>query len=76
MRMPFSPNCYKWKMLHYYLEKYSNLVYYDAVCKRLLTFGQSIPDYIESAFKVSHFLRSGSMLIYNSINKIITFFEK
>ena len=38
-------------MLHYYLEKYSNLVYYDAVCKRLLTFGQSVPDYIESAFK-------------------------
>ena len=50
---PFiSPSNLKWKLLHIYLEKYNDVVYYKAVCKRLLTLGFEIPNYILNSFKV------------------------
>jgi hypothetical protein len=46
-----SPESFKWKLLHIYLEKYSDVVYYKAVCKRLLTLGYEVPSYIINSFK-------------------------
>jgi hypothetical protein len=46
-----SPESFKWKLLHIYLEKYSDVVYYKAVCKRLLTLGYDVPSYIINSFK-------------------------
>jgi hypothetical protein len=47
-----SPNSLKWRLLQTYLEKFDDVVYYKAVCKRILTLGFEIPNYIINSFKV------------------------
>jgi hypothetical protein len=42
----------KWKLLHSYLERYNDKVYYKAVCNRILTLGFEIPNYIVTSFQV------------------------
>lgn len=38
--------------MHIYLQKYNDSVYYKIVCKRILTLGFEIPNYIINSFKV------------------------
>ena len=47
-----SPVCLKWKLLHCYLLKFYDTVYYKSACKRIITNGFNLPHYIEDSFKV------------------------
>lgn len=47
-----NPTSFKWKLLVFYLQKYKNTIFYQAVCRRLLKNGSQLVDLIVHSLKL------------------------
>jgi hypothetical protein len=45
------PSSFKWKLLDVYLNKFKDVIYYKAVCKRIIVLGYAVPANIINSFK-------------------------